>query len=185
MATAADPCQAARQQFKRPLTADEQLAAVKSLLQPGDLRIKVAGVDIDGVLRGKVLSREKFLSAVKAGGFGIGDFSYIQPIQIMLIENSAFCSVVFGWDLHDKTYEQVNFSRADNGFADIVARIDLGTYRRIPWHVFFLFILFGKQFIGSCSDLTWHAGRTTSRSSWWISIARRTWSRWSSAPGRC
>ena len=73
--TAADPCAAARQQFRRPLSADEQLAAVKSLLQPGDLRIKVAGVDIDGVLRGKVLSREKFLSAVKAGGFGIGDFS--------------------------------------------------------------------------------------------------------------
>jgi glutamine synthetase len=44
----------------------------------------VTGVDVDGVLRGKVMMKAKFLSAAKEGGF-------------------AFCSVTFGWDMHDKT----------------------------------------------------------------------------------
>jgi glutamine synthetase len=79
-----------------------------------DERVKVAGIDIDGVLRGKVLSKEKFLSALKSGGL-------------------AFCSVIFGWDMHDKTYERLTFSTADNGYADILARIDLRTFRRVPW----------------------------------------------------
>lgn len=34
---------------------------------------------MDGVLRGKIMSQSKFLSAVKSDGFG-------------------FCSVIFGWD---------------------------------------------------------------------------------------
>jgi len=33
----------------------------------GDRRVKVAGIDADGVLRGKLMSKEKFLSAVKSG----------------------------------------------------------------------------------------------------------------------
>lgn len=37
------------------------------------------GIDEDGVLRGKIMSKSKFLSAVKTEGFG-------------------FCSVIFGWD---------------------------------------------------------------------------------------
>ena len=37
------------------------------------------GVDVDGVLRGKIMAKSKFLSAVKGNGFG-------------------FCSVLFGWD---------------------------------------------------------------------------------------
>jgi glutamine synthetase len=35
-----------------------------------DKRVKVAGVDIDGILRGKVMSKEKFMSCIKAEGFG-------------------------------------------------------------------------------------------------------------------
>jgi glutamine synthetase len=34
-----------------------------------DTKIKVAAVDIDGVLRGKVMHKDKFLSVVE-GGFG-------------------------------------------------------------------------------------------------------------------
>jgi hypothetical protein len=41
-----------------------------------DTRIKLAGVDIDGILRGKIVSKKKFLSVAK-DGFG-------------------FCSVIFG-----------------------------------------------------------------------------------------
>ncbi len=35
-----------------------------------DERVKVAGTDIDGVLRGKVMAKDKFLSSLKSGGFG-------------------------------------------------------------------------------------------------------------------
>ena len=32
-----------------------------------DIKIKVAGVDADGVMRGKVMAKDKFLSAAKSG----------------------------------------------------------------------------------------------------------------------
>jgi hypothetical protein len=44
-----------------------------------DTKIKLAGVDIDGILRGKIVSKKKFLSVAK-DGFG-------------------FCSVIFGCEL--------------------------------------------------------------------------------------
>lgn len=49
-----------------------------------DSMVKVAGVDVDGQLRGKLMAKKKFLSVV-SDGFG-------------------FCSVIFGWDMHDQTY---------------------------------------------------------------------------------
>lgn len=79
-----------------------------------DSRIKVAAVDIDGLLRGKIIHKEKFLSVVKSG-FG-------------------FCSVIFGWDIQDKPYTTpLEFSGKDCQFFDLIAKIDLSSYRRIPW----------------------------------------------------
>ncbi|KFH61761.1 glutamine synthetase [Podila verticillata NRRL 6337] len=79
-----------------------------------DERVKVAGVDLDGILRGKVMAKSKFLSILESG-FG-------------------FCSVIFGWDMHDKTYpEELSVSNAANGYRDIIAIPDLSTFRRIPW----------------------------------------------------
>ncbi|KAF9104166.1 hypothetical protein BGX27_010211 [Mortierella sp. AM989] len=79
-----------------------------------DHRVKVAGVDMDGVLRGKIMVKSKFLSVLESG-FG-------------------FCSVIFGWDMHDKTYpEELGVSNAANGYRDIIAIPDLSTFRRIPW----------------------------------------------------
>ena len=79
-----------------------------------DARIKLAGVDIDGVLRGKVISKKKFLSVAK-DGFG-------------------FCSVLFGWDIHDLVYfRELKISNAETGYKDLLAKIDLSSYRRIPW----------------------------------------------------
>ncbi|RMD43130.1 hypothetical protein DV735_g2031, partial [Chaetothyriales sp. CBS 134920] len=66
------------------------------------------------LLRGKLVSKKKFLSVVK-DGFG-------------------FCSVIFGWDMHDLTYfRELKISNKDNGYRDLVAKIDLASYRRIPW----------------------------------------------------
>ncbi|KAF8077655.1 hypothetical protein FPV67DRAFT_6341 [Lyophyllum atratum] len=80
-----------------------------------DIKVKVAGVDVDGVLRGKFMSKEKFLSAASSDGFG-------------------FCSVIFGWDIHDSVYSrELLISNKKNGYRDIIAIIDLSSYRRIPW----------------------------------------------------
>ncbi|KAF8912106.1 hypothetical protein CPB84DRAFT_1812245 [Gymnopilus junonius] len=81
-------------------------------LLANDIKVKVA---VDGVLRGKFMSKEKFLSAVKTDGFG-------------------FCSVIFGWDINDAVYsKELLISNRANGYRDVIAIIDLSTYRRIPW----------------------------------------------------
>lgn len=79
-----------------------------------DISVKVGGTDIDGVIRGKLMAKKKFLSIAQSG-FG-------------------FCSVIFGWDLHDQTYfKELKISNAENGYRDILAEVDLSTFRRIPW----------------------------------------------------
>lgn len=80
-------------------------------------KVKVAVADIDGVLRGKYLQKEKFLSAADprpGGGFG-------------------FCDVVFGWDMHDACYDNARLVGWHRGFPDAQVRIDLATARMVPW----------------------------------------------------
>jgi glutamine synthetase len=87
--------------------------SLPSLLE-NDTKVKVAGVDIDGILRGKLMAKKKFLSIAKEG-FG-------------------FCSVIFGWDMHDMTYfRELKISNKENGYRDILAIPDLNSFRRIPW----------------------------------------------------
>ena len=76
-------------------------------------KIKVAVTDIDGVLRGKYMLKSKFLSAVESG-FG-------------------FCNVVFGWDSADVCYDNSSYTGWQSGYPDATAKIDLSTYREIPW----------------------------------------------------
>ena len=76
-------------------------------------RVRVAVSDIEGVLRGKYMHKEKFLSSADAG-FG-------------------FCNVIFGWDAGDVPYDNTVYTGWHTGYPDAAARIDLGTYRRIPW----------------------------------------------------
>ncbi|KAK3372269.1 putative glutamine synthetase [Podospora didyma] len=79
-----------------------------------DNAVKVAGIDVDGILRGKLVSKKKFLS-IAGEGFG-------------------FCSVIFGWDMHDLTYfKELRISNKENGYRDIIAVPDLNSFRRIPW----------------------------------------------------
>lgn len=89
------------------------LEKLAQILQ-ADSSVKVAGIDVDGVLRGKLMSKNKFLSIAKAG-FG-------------------FCSVIFGWDMHDQSYvKELKISNAQNGYRDLLAVPDLRSFRRIPW----------------------------------------------------
>lgn len=84
-------------------------------------RIKLAVTDIDGVLRGKLMRKDKFLSAVESG-FG-------------------FCDVVFGWDSGDLAYDNVTYTGWHTGYPDAQARIDLGTFRTVPWDDYVPFFL--------------------------------------------
>lgn len=77
------------------------------------LKVKLAITDIDGILRGKVIHKDKFLSVV-ASGFG-------------------FCDVVFGWDAADKAYDNAEYTGWHTGYPDAEARLDLSTFRKIPW----------------------------------------------------
>ena len=86
------------------------LAAVRA---SNTSKVKVACSDIDGILRGKYLHRDKFFGAADSG-FG-------------------FCDVVFGWDAHDQCYDNTEVTGWQHGFPDALARIDLGTARHVPW----------------------------------------------------
>ena len=89
----------------RKITVD----SLRGLLH-ADRKVKVAGIDVDGVLRGKLISTKKFLS-IAQDGFG-------------------FCSVIFGWDMHDMTYfRELKISNKENGYHDIVAFSELGGAR--------------------------------------------------------
>jgi len=91
-----------------------ELKAVKDLLaQHSITKIKVGGFDIDGVLRGKYINRQKFDSALETG--------------------LGFCDVIFGWDSADVLYDNVKLTGWHTGYPDALAKIDLSTFRVIPW----------------------------------------------------
>src|SRR5579883_3278508 len=98
-------------------------AVEAALDKRGIKQVKIGGFDIDGILRGKYVSREKFASVVK-GGLG-------------------FCDVIFGWDSADALYDapsappplgtRESFTGWRTGYPDLQARVDLSTLRYIPW----------------------------------------------------
>ncbi len=65
--------------------------------------IKVGLFDVDGVMRGKYMHRDKFLSALE-GGFG-------------------FCDVVLGWDSNDQLYDNVSLTGWHTGYGDAKVQI--------------------------------------------------------------
>lgn len=97
------------------------------LAQHNITKIKVGGFDIDGVLRGKYISPEKFASAAETG--------------------LGFCDVIFGWDSSDVLYDNVRATGWHTGYPDALAKIDLSTFRLIPWEAgaaFFLLDFYDK-----------------------------------------
>ncbi|GAA5219809.1 glutamine synthetase family protein [Membranihabitans marinus] len=91
-------------------------------------KVKVAIADIDGVLRGKLMHKEKFLQVMES--------------------NFGFCNVVYGWDMADQSYDNVQVSGWHTGYPDAEAFVDWRTYRNIPWEnnlPFFLADFTGSQ----------------------------------------
>src|SRR4029079_14513885 len=78
--------------------------------------VKIGTPDMDGVYRGKRLSVSQFLAGCEGEGF-------------------AQCDVVFGWDIAEEpiTGASLAVGSADTGFADILLRPDLATFRVVPW----------------------------------------------------
>ncbi len=74
--------------------------------------VKVGLFDIDGIMRGKYMSCEKFISTLE-NGFG-------------------FCDVVLGWDSYDQLYDNVSITGWHTGYPDATVRIIPETCREIP-----------------------------------------------------
>ncbi len=75
--------------------------------------VKVGVFDMDGILRGKYMAREKFLSALD-NGFG-------------------FCDVVFGWDSYDQLYDNVTYTGWHTGYPDASVRLLPDSCRDLPF----------------------------------------------------
>lgn len=75
--------------------------------------VKVGIFDIDGLLRGKFMHRDKFASSLR-DGFG-------------------FCDVVLGWDSDDQLYDNAAQTGWDTGFPDAQVRLLPETGRQIPF----------------------------------------------------
>jgi glutamine synthetase len=93
--------------------------------------VKVAVSDIDGVLRGKYMSQEKFFSSLE-GGFGL-------------------CDVVLGWDSYDQLYDNVRYTGWHTGYPDVPVRILPDTCREIPFEDGML--LFLGEFAGGAEPI--------------------------------
>ena len=95
------------------------------------------------------MAKEKFLSSLDSGqSTSLALERYSPPLIVSLSRAPSgfgFCSVVFGWDTHDSAYQpELKISNLSNGYRDLVAKIDLNSYRRtratpqLPSFPFFL-----------------------------------------------
>jgi len=86
---------------------------IKLLAEQHTQKVKLAVTDIDGVLRGKMVSFDKFRSIAEKG-FG-------------------FCDVIFGWDAADLAYDNAKITGWHTGYPDTTALIDGDSFRLVPW----------------------------------------------------
>lgn len=99
-------------------TADD----VERFVRARDVQHAKLGVtDVDGILRGKYLHRDKLLSAVR-NGFG-------------------FCDVVLGWDSADQLYDDVKYTGWHTAYPDAPVRVLPSTARLLPFEQDELFFL--------------------------------------------
>jgi glutamine synthetase len=92
----------------------EQELEVRSVLSAqGIEHVKIGVFDGDGILRGKYLSRDKFLSA--------------------LDKNLGFCDVILGWDSNDQLFDNTTFTGWHTAYPDASVRVLPATRREIPF----------------------------------------------------
>jgi glutamine synthetase len=76
--------------------------------------VKVGAADMDGVYRGKRVTRDSFLSLCQGEGI-------------------PQCDVVFGWDIQEEVIGDLPYSSWAGGFRDVIMRPDLSTFAVVPW----------------------------------------------------
>lgn len=107
---------------------------LKALIEKRGLsHIKVGLFDNDGIMRGKYMRKDKFLSSLEKG-FG-------------------FCDVILGWDSNDQILENpgVKYTGWHTGFPDAPVRLLPGTTRELPLEDNMLFVL--AEFAGDAEKV--------------------------------
>lgn len=90
------------------------IADAKAIVEQRNLsHVKVGVFDVDGIMRGKYISRAKFLSSLESG--------------------YGFCAVVLGWDCQDQLYDNVQFTGWHTGYPDAPVRILPESCRPLPF----------------------------------------------------
>ncbi len=88
-------------------------ADARSIVEERGLEhVKVGIFDVDGVLRGKYMSKDKFFSALESG-FG-------------------FCDVIIGWDSNDQLYDNVSITGWNTAYPDATVRVIPESCRELP-----------------------------------------------------
>src|SRR6202050_2407604 len=82
------------------------------LIERGIEHVKIGVFDTDGVMRGKYLSRDKFLAGLE--------------------KNLGFCDVILGWDSNDQLYDNTKFTGWHTAYPDATVRVLPATRRDIP-----------------------------------------------------
>jgi glutamine synthetase len=92
--------------------ADRSLPTLQSLRDKGVSRVELGLTDIDGVIRGKYVSLDKFGSLLGEGG--------------------GFCDCVFGWDVADQLYDNARYTGWHTGYPDAHFKLIADTMRWVP-----------------------------------------------------
>ncbi|WP_434361848.1 glutamine synthetase [Parasalinivibrio latis] len=104
----------------------------KRIVEERNLKyVKIGLFDIDGVMRGKYLSKEKFFSGLDNG--------------------LAFCDVVLGWDSKDKLYDNALYTGWHTGYPDAPVKLVPSSCRSVPFEGDML--LFIAEFDGAAEQL--------------------------------
>ena len=90
-------------------SADDALALIG---KRGLDHVKIGLSDIDGILRGKYLRRDKLSSVIR--------------------DSLGFCNVVFGWDSNDQLYDNTRYTGWHTAYPDAQARLVPDTCRELP-----------------------------------------------------
>ncbi|HIG61016.1 MAG TPA: glutamine synthetase [Gammaproteobacteria bacterium] len=91
--------------------ANDGSTLIKAYRKEGIRRVKLAFTDIDGVMRGKYISLDKFASIADG--------------------TSGFCDCVLGWDVNDQLYDNAEFTGWHTAFPDAKYRLDLDSEIRL------------------------------------------------------
>ncbi len=107
--------------------------AIDLIEKRGIKQIKLATTDIDGILRGKYINKEKFISVLQNG--------------------LGFCDVIFGWDSKDKLYTKESITGWSDAYPDALGHIDISTCTELPLEENSLLFLVDFQNGGKHSDV--------------------------------